>query len=467
MKTRYLLLMALIAALGHAQKDLPKDLPAYGKQPAVQPPTVTESKLPNGLTVWLAPQKGLPLVALRAVVLCGLACDPHDRPGISELLAGTLSQGTKSRTAKEIAEQIQAAGGDLQINADRDAIRIATSVLASRMESAADVISDVLRNASFPASEVAIAKRNLSDSLRLREAQPQFQANRALARALFGAGPYSVIAPTQESLAQMAVEDLQREFGRRFRPDQALIVAAGDFDVAQMMAILKEKLGTWQAGGGQPPAADANATGAPRHEVVFVARPNSVQTTLVLAAPGPLLRDPDYEAAGVANAIYGGSFTSRLVVNIREDKGYTYSPGSVFQVLRQAGIFRTQADVRNAVTGASLNEMMYELNRMVTTSPTDEELERGRRYLLGNEATSLQSRESVTGELSRLWVNGLGSQGLADYIRRVEATSLQDVDSVARKYFPASRMTIVAVGDETTIRQGLQPFGIALRPAAP
>ena len=457
----------LFAAAAQAQKEapLPKDLPPYGIQPAFQPPVVKASKLDNGLTVWLVAQPGLPKVSFRIVVLGGLAVDPTDRPGLSELLARALSQGTKTRNAKQIAEEIQSAGGDLNVGADRDAISVSTSVLSPKTELAVGLLADVLENASFPDSEAALAKRNLSDSLRQREAQPGFQARRALARVLFGSGPYSVIAPTQDSLGHMTADELRQEFARRFRPDQAILVAVGDFDAARMSALIKEKLGGWKTPAAPPATVNAKPSGPAPHEVTFVARSNSVQTTLVLAGFGPLRGDPDYEAAEVADAIYGGTFSSRLVTNIREDKGYTYSPGSNLATLRQAATFRTQADVRNAVTGASLNEILYELNRMATTSPTEEELSRAKRALLGIEAIFLQSRGAVASELGDLWLNGLGPDALASYNRKINATTAEDVDSVARKYFPASNMTIVAVGEEKVIREALAPFGLPLKQA--
>ena len=459
------ILVSLFAAGAQAQKEtpLPKDLPPYGPQPSFQTPDVKASKLDNGLMVWLVAQPGLPKVAFRLVLLGGLAADPPGRPGLSELLARTLNQGTKTRSARQIAEEIQAAGGDLGISASRDSTLVTTTVLSSKTEPAVSLLADVLENASFPDNEVALARRNLSDSLRQREAQPGFQANRALARTLFGSGPYSTIAPTQDSLSQMTAEELRQEFARRFRPDQAILVAVGDFDPAKMSAMLKEKLGTWKASAAPATAVNAKPPAAPPHAVTFVARPNSVQTTLVLASFGPLRSDPDYEAADVANAIYGGTFTSRLIVNIREDKGYTYSPGSNLDTLRQAGVLRTQADVRNAVTGASLNEITYELNRMATTSPTEEELNRAKRFLLGIEAITLQVRSAVAGELTELWLNGLGPEGISTYNQKVSAMKAEDVDSAARKYFPASRMTIVAVGEEKVIHDALEPFGLPLQ----
>jgi predicted Zn-dependent peptidase len=199
--------------------------------------------------------------------------------------------------------------------------------------------------------------------------------------------------------------------------------------------------------------------------ITLVPRPDSVQTTLLLGGFGPLRGDPDYEAAEVANAIYGGIFTSRLTLNIREDKGYTYNPWSNLETLREAGVVRTQADVRNAVTGASLNEIVYEMNRMATTSPTDEELSRAKRFLLGIEALLLQLRSESASEIAELWVHGLGPDAISTYNRKISATTKEDVDNAARKYFPASRMTIVAVGDEKVIRQAMAPFALAIETA--
>ena len=162
----------------------------------------------------------------------------------------------------------------------------------------------------------------------------------------------------------------------------------------------------------------------------------------------------------MANAVYGGTFSSRLVTNVREDKGYSYSPGSELSALRQASILLSSADVRNAVTGASLNEIFYEMNRMATTSPTDEELNKAERSLLGEEAILLQLRSATASEFANLWLEGLGPQGMTEYNRRVDPTTVEDVNRAAHKYFAASRMAIVAVGDENVIRESLAPFGL-------
>jgi zinc protease len=457
----------ILTASAYAQKEqpLPKDLPAYGPQNPLQAPDVKIVKLENGLTVWLVSRPGFPKVAFSISVDGGLAADPNDRPGLSELFAKVLGQGTTNRSAKQIAEEIQAAGGDLSIFSTRDRTSVTANVLSSKMEAALSVLADVLENASFPESEVAVAKKNASDELRQNESRPSFQANRALARVMFPGNPYSVVSPTQESLAQMTAGDLRAEFARRFRPDHAVLVAAGDFETAKMTAAIQAKLGGWKAPSTPAVGATPKPSAAPPHSIYFIARPNSVQSTLVFAAFGPLRGDADYEATEVANAIYGGIFSSRLLLNIREDKGYTYSPFAIVQTLKSAGLVRTQADVRNAVTGASFNEITYEMNRLATTDPTDEELVKSKRFLLGIEAIQLQSSQAVAGELAGLWGDGLTPDEIGNYGKKIASVSTVDVNAAAQKYFPASRMTIVAVGEEKVLRESLAPFGLPIQPA--
>jgi zinc protease len=457
----------LLAASAYAQKEqpLPKDLPPYGPQNPFEPPGVKTMKLDNGLTVWLVAKPGFPKVAFSVSVEGGLSADPSDRPGLSDLLAKVVTEGTARRNAKQIAEDIEAAGGDLQASATRDRSSVTTNVLASKIQAVLGILADVLENATFPDSEVAVAKKNASDELQQSEAQPSFQANRALARVMFPGNPYSVVSATQESLTHTTPAELRAQYARRFRPDHAVMVAVGDFDVAKMTVMIKENFGAWKSPATPAVEPAPKPSVDPLHGIYFVARPNSVQSTLLFAAFGPLRSDTDFEAAEVANAVYGGTFSSRLVVNIREDKGYTYSPYSFLQTLRSTGLVRTQADVRNAVTGASFNEISYELNRLATTSPTDEELSKAKRFLLGIEAIELQSREAVAEELASLWTDGLPPDEIGIYGKKIEKVSASDVDAAAQKYFPASRMTIVAVGEEKVIRESLAPFGLPIQPA--
>ena len=465
LRTFLVILLGASCAYAQAQKEqqLPKGLPPYGPQPPLQAPEVKTSKLDNGLTVWLVSLPGLPKVAMTGAVRGGLAADPKDRPGLAELLADTLNQGTKSRTARQIAEELQGAGGDFQARAGRDGVTVSTNVLSADTEAALTVLADVLQNATFPESEVTLAKRNLSDTLKQRESRPGFLASRALSKAIFGDNPYSVVAPTQESIQNTTAEELRMQFARRFRPDEAIFVAVGDLDAGKMESLVREKLGSWKSPQMAPADESPRPPGDSPHALFLVPRPGSVQTTLEMGTLAPLAGDADYEAAEVANAIYGGTFSSRLTSNIREDKGYTYSPGSSLETYRQADVLGTQADVRNAVTAPTFNEIVYELNRMATTTPTNDELNKAKRSLLGTQAILLQLRGSVARQLGDNWMLGLPPDQIRMEGEHIEEVTSADVDSAAQKYFPAMRMTIVAVGEEKVIRQAFAPFGIAVQ----
>lgn len=463
----FLIGLSLCTLLASAQKEqkLPADLPPYGALKPAPIPQVAASKLPNGLTVWLVRQAGVPKVSFVLAVRGGLASDPAERPAMSELLTTALTQGTKSRSAKQLAEEMQSAGGDIDSGAQRDYLTLSASVLYEKASTGLSVLADIAQNASFPDDEVALAKANESDSLRERESRPSFLARRALAKVVFGDHPYSRIAPTLDSIAATTAGDLRREYSRRFRPDQALLVVVGDLNAETMSASLQKQFGSWTATSAAPPAEVAAPSQSLTHALFLVPRAGSVQTTLMMASFGPLRRDPDYEAAEVANATYGGMFGSRLVRNIREDKGYTYSPGASLQTMRQAGLLVTRADVRNAVTGASLNEIDYELNRMSTTEVTAEELAHAKLYMVGLQAIQHQSRDAVAQELAGLWVEGLPPEEIGRFSQKVEKTTADEVNAAGKKYFSAARMTIVAVGEDKTIREQVAPLGVEVRTA--
>lgn len=467
MKNLKLLATALLLASGaFAEKAaLPKELPAYGPEKPLQAPSVKVTKLDNGLTVWLVAEPGFPKLAFTLAVHGGLAADPADRPGISELLSNTIDQGTKARTAKQIAEEIQATGGDVNAGSGKDSTTLSTEVLSSKADAAITLLADLAQNATFPESEVALAKRNLADSLRQEESDPSFLAARQMAKVLFGDNPYHVTSPTQESITASTSAELQKIYGQRFRPDQALLVAVGDFDNDKLLSQVKAKFGTWKPGTDAPVAAPTHFSNTMKPIVYLVSRPDSVQTTLELGTLGPIRSDADYPASEVANAIFGGTFGSRLTLNIREDKGYTYSPFASLQTYLATGVLITRADVRNEVTAASFNEMAYELNRMATTSPTDEELATAKRYLVGIEAIRLQIRSAVARELARLWVYGLPPEEIGIYGKKIASITGPEVDAVAKKYFPARNVGIVAVGEEKVVRDAFQPFGLTIETA--
>ena len=451
-------LLAPALLLAAEKKPLPEDLPPFGEDKPLPKPALAVSKLPNGLTVWTWPRQGVPRFVAVLAVRGGTAADPKGMEGIAELLADTVKEGTATRSSRRIAEELQSVGGEISASAADDAIYVTVSGLASGAAPALEVLADVARSASFPAPEVELAKGNAVQGLLARESTPDFQAQKAFAKAVFGEHPYHIVAPTKEVLEAATPEALRREFARRFRPEGALLVVVGDVDGAAVSAAVTRSFGSWK-GAGEAPAPTAAPPPAGTRRIVVVPRAGSVQSTIVVGRPAPTVSDPEYFPLLVANTICAGSFTSRLVENIREDKGYTYSPGGSVQAMRRGALLSVNADVRNEVTGGAVLEMLYELDRMGATVPSDEEMTRAKRYQSGLYLLRNQIQGAVARTLARNWVNDLPPEALGEFVTKVNAVTADQVRDVGRKVFPSATQTVVVVGDVAKIREELSPFG--------
>jgi zinc protease len=297
-------------------------------------------------------------------------------------------------------------GAEIGANTSGDAIYVTATGLGSGAPKMLEIVADIVRNPTFPAAEVELAKGNALEALKAQEATPGYLAQKALAQAVYGEHPYHVIGATKETLTAATVDQLKKELARRFRPESALLVVVGDVDAAAVTAAVNRFFGTWK-GGGEAPAATPTSPGAVPRRLFVVNRPNSVQSQILMGRPVVTVTDPAYYPLLVANTICAGSFGSRLTENIREDKGYTYSPGGGVQARAQGGLLTVRADVRSDVTGASLLEMFYELDRMGATAATPEELSRAKRYQAGLYLLRNQIQGAVAQTLASNWVNGL------------------------------------------------------------
>ncbi|HXH28707.1 MAG TPA: pitrilysin family protein, partial [Candidatus Polarisedimenticolia bacterium] len=439
--------------------------PPFGADRPLPTPALTASKLPNGLTVWLVARPGFPKITAVLAVRGGSAADPKDHEGISELLAATLKEGTVKRTARQIAEQLQSAGGSIDGSDSDDALYLTVDGLSSGAATVLDILSDVARNASFPPAEVELAKANAIQGLLARTSTPEFLGTKAFARAIYGDHPYHTVAPTKEVLEAATPALLKQEFARRFRPEGSLLVIVGDIDPAATGKLVTKAFGSWK-GTGEAPGATAAPPPAAGRRFFYVNRPGSVQSLILVGRPTITVTNPDYYPLLVANTICAGSFTSRLTENIREDKGYTYSPRGTVQALQEGGLLRVRADVRNDVTGATLNEIFYEMDRMATTNPTDEELSRAKRYQTGLYLLRNQIQGAVARTLAANWVDGLPPEALGDFVPRIKAVTADQVRAIGVSVYPSAAQTVVLVGDGTVIKKELQPFGtpVALEP---
>lgn len=437
----------------------PANLPPLGPERPLPVPAVHATTLPSGLEVQVVPRPGVPLVTVRLVTRGGMALDPPGAPGLAKVLAASLREGTLSRSGGAIADLAQEAGGDLSAGAGPDSLTIGASGLAPRVPLLLDLVADVARRPAFPEEGVERAKDLAREDLETSESEPFFLAVRAFARAVYGSHPYGTIAPTGESIDAVAPAGLAAEAARRIRPDRSLLLVAGDVDPEAVLREAGRLFGDWTAAGEPPPPVPLPVAPRGPRRILVVDRPGSVQTNLLVGNLGFPRTDPDAWPLELAMTIYGASFTSRLVQNLREEKGYTYSPGAGASWLAGCGTVRSFAAVRNEVTGAALNEVLHEMERMTTTEPTDEEMERAFRRDAGSHAISLQTAGGVADELARLWVLGLPPEEVGRVVDALAAVTKAGVRRASRRVFGTGSARIVAVGDAAVIREELATFG--------
>lgn len=465
------LVLALAGSLltaSEGEKPLPKELPPYGADRPIPPLNVAQHTLSNGLTVWLVKRPGFPKVTSYLVVRGGNASDPAGQQGLTGMMAQLLNEGTTSRTSRQIAEELQSIGGDLGSWAALDAVYLYGSSLSTGLPTLLDVLADVTQHPTFPAAEVALLKTNTLQGLQAQESMPNFQVNRAFNAAIFRGHPYRFAAIKPEVVQAATREAFIALHAQRFHPEQALLVLSGDFDEPRTLELVKADFGAWKRGAVElkptPEAPQASV-----HAFLLLPRPGSVQSTLRVGRPTVPATHPDYIPLRLANVILGGSFDSRIVKNIREDKGYTYSPGGAAFAYQHGGVFYISAAVRTEVTAASLMEIFYEMDRMGTTTVGAPELQRAKRYMGGSYLFQNQMLQALTGTLATYWVNGQKPEALAEFVSKVNAVTAADIRRIGQTYFPSKDQTVVVVGDEAKARAEMEQFGpvTLLKPEGP
>ncbi|HEX8843414.1 MAG TPA: pitrilysin family protein [Pyrinomonadaceae bacterium] len=450
------LVLLLISA--HAVLAQQKTPPPPGPPRPLNLPKITEKKLPNGLTVVLAPLPNVPKITTQLLFLVGQAADSDKHSGIAQVAATVANEGTETRTSKQIKEELRSMGANLDLFTDTDASSMFGSTLSEFAPRYFELMSDVAQHASFPETEVALAKDNLIQSIRAQRSQPSFLAGERLQKAIFGKHPYGFVVPDEKSITALTRADLKDFVSRYYVPNNAVLIVVGDFQPDAAFAQIEKAFGSWKsrelpkAEMPQPPTRD-------RRQIYFVNRPGSIQSEIYIGNLSIPRKDPDYFAIRTANTIFGGSFYSRLTRNIREEKGYTYSPFSSSNTIARAGFFMTGAAVRNEVTGPTLLEMFYELDRMRVLPVTDEELNAAKIFSTGNYSVELASQAGLAGRIATIYMYGLPHDFIENFRPKIEALTPADIQRVAAKYFDTYRAAVVVVGDYEKVKDQVAPFG--------
>ena len=435
-----------------------KEPPALGPERPVAWPERTVRTLSNGMRVVLAESRSFPKISAQLFFRTGNAVAAHRAPGLADMTAAVARTGTASRSSRRIEEDLRRMGADLGTSAGADSSAISASGVAEFSSGLLELIADLARNASFPEDEFERERRQRFEEVRVERTTPGFLASERLRRALFGEHPYAIVAPTEDQVAEYTREQLQGFYRQYYVPEDALLIAVGDFTTESLLDQIEKAFEGWKSPQPPPPKWPAPPLHSGRR-VHLVHLPGTVQTQVAIGNLAITRRDSDWYRLVLANSIFGGAFHSRLVINIREQKGYTYSPRSGVNPLRQYGYFSVHAAVRNEVVAATLTEMFYEMNRMRSVPVTQEELDSARSYLTGIFSLGIATQSGLLGQLSTVYLDRLPENYLETYRERIRELTAQDVLVAARRYLDSANTDIVLVGDRDQIADQAELFG--------
>lgn len=433
-------------------------IPALAPERPVEWPKRTRARLSNGLQVVLAEAHSIPKFHGELFFRSGEALTSDRSVGLAEMTATLVRTGTAHRTSRQIEEDLRRLGADLGASAGQDNSAISFAGLSEFAEPLLKLVNELAREASLPAPEFERERRQKLEEVKLERTSPGFLAGERLRKVLFGAHPYARVSPSEAQVAAYKREDLQAVYREIYTPENALLMLVGDFDPQSMLASIEKIFGDWD---GKKPA-EKEAPALPQfhgRRVYLVHNPGSVQTQILVGCHAITRKHPDWVRLGLANSLYGGAFNSRLVMNIREDKGYTYSPRSGITPLRQHGSFSISAAVRNDVVAASLTEIFYELDRLRSVPVPEPELADAQNYLSGIFSMGLATQEGLLSQFSTVELNDLPEDYLETYRAKVRALTPADLLATARKYFDSANMQIVVVGDRAQIEEQAALFG--------
>ena len=450
--------------LVHCTRNMSQQQQSFRSQPPapLQPrpitiPTARETTLSNGLTLVVVEDSRLPLVSYRLAFRVGGAFDPPALPGLTDLLAGLLPEGTERKTSKEIADEVARMGASLSAGASSDYTIVAASALSQFNDPVLDLLAEVALEPSFPENEVELAKQNTKESLRQQRAQPSFLASEMLSRVMFGEHPYSVVAPTPESIDRASRDEFVKFHRSKLVPNNAVFIVVGDVRYEEMLSRVESLFSTWERG----EELVANFPAPPvrtKRTAYLVDRHGSAQSNIVIANSGITRTSPDYFPMLLMHTVLGATASSRLFMNLREEKGYTYGAYSNLDARRSAGTFRVTAEVRTPVTGDSLKEFFYELERIRNEPVSDKEIADAKSYLTGVFPIRLETQEGLTDQLVQIKMLNLPDDHLQRYRDRLQAVTVDEIQRVAQKYVKPDEAALVVVGDGDSVLEQIRPY---------
>ena len=445
-------LLILLAALPLVAQQTP---PAPAAPREAKLPQPVEKTLGNGLRVIVVPKHDLPLVAASLMVKTGGAADPRGQEGLAQLTATVLTKGTKTRSAEEIARGVEALGATLESDASWDSMNVDISVMSSNLPKAMAFVADVVRNPTFANAELERERAQSIDALQANLAQPRVLAGAVASRLIFGDAPYGAnLQGTPASLPSIKREDLVKFHRAYFRPENAVLVMAGDVKAEDVFTLAQNLFGSWKGTGAAPKKA-AQAAELPKPRVVVIDMPDAGQAAVVVGRPGLRRSDPAFYRAAVTNSVLGAGYSSRLNQEIRIKRGLSYGAGSSFESRADVGPFTARVETKNESAAEVAGIVVAEMNRLSAADVPDTELTPRKAAIIGGFAQSLETTSGIVGRISALALYGLPLTDINRYISSVQAVTAEDVRKFASTNLGGDR-SIVIVGDSSKFLEPLQ-----------
>ena len=448
--------IVLLTLLAQAQSQFPSTPPAPGTPKGFTLPQTRQFTLDNGLRVTLVPYGAVPKADIVLAIDSGNAFEHANEVWLADLVGELMMEGTKTRTATQVSEQAAQMGGAVTVGVGPDTATVAADTLAEHTAQMVQLVADVALNPAMPEKELPRLKADLLRNLSIGQSQPQQIALEKFRATMYVDHSYGRVFPTAEMIKGYTLKQAQDYFARTYGPKRARLYIAGRFDAAAVEAAVRKAFASWQ-GAAAAPAAKPNPFS--ERAIHIVDRPGAPQTTILLGMPTIDPSHPDYVPMVVTNSLLGGAFMSRITRNIREDKGYTYSPFSQISSRVKDAYWAQNADVTTKDTGASLKEIFGEIDRLQAEPPAADELKGIQNYVAGSFVLQNSSRGGIIGQLSFLDLHGLPPAYLTEFVQKVHAVTPAKVQEIARKYISDDKAIIVLVGDRKIIEEQVRAFG--------
>ena len=460
------LALSIAFACSAQAADFPSAPPEAGPAPKVSIPNAVETTLPNGLRVITVTRAGLPLVTTNLMVRAGAEHDPADKSGLTYFTGELITKGAKGRSAAQIAEAAEALGGSLDVTTGWDASGVDITVATPKLDAAMALMSDTVLAPDYAQEELERLRTQTLNGLKQSMSRPNVVSSLALSRVVYGAHTYGHPASgTPQSLPKISRDDVAAQYKAMWRPDQAILLFAGDITPAQAKALASQYFGQWTAPNSLLPTAPAKPVAGGKGALWVINQPGAGQSGVSMGVQATARKDKDYYAGTLANAILGGSYSARLNQEIRIKRGLSYGANSRLQSLAAGGAWTGSALTKNPSSMEVVDLMRTEALRLGKEPVAADEFTARQATLTGNYAMGLESTDGLSSVLGNLAVQGIDLQEANRFIDRINAVTPAQVQSYAGKYFKPGGLNFVVVGDtkdfETKIPAGAERLDVS------